>query len=150
MPQYVARHRQKMQESAIIVGANGGCPNFHGPKSHNSGMPTDEDIESVPSCYPDSLQNSSNNLWDMHAWRREVSNILKCLGRNRKKILKDIVQAMAELITLAEENFDIQESLIKPRKADHESEEHKRVLKASAAVQRKKICGQFLIGYQAP
>ena len=32
-----SKTQTKMQESAIIVGANGGCPNFQGPKSHNSG-----------------------------------------------------------------------------------------------------------------
>ena len=42
--------------------------------------------------------------------------------------MKDIVQAVAELVTLAEENFDIKKVLIKPRKADYESEERKRVL----------------------
>ena len=45
-----------------------------------------------------------------YAWRREASNILKCVGRYRKKKLKDIVQAMPELVTLAEENFDIKKS----------------------------------------
>ena len=29
-------------------------------------LSTDEDIESVPFCNPDSLQNSSDSLWDMH------------------------------------------------------------------------------------
>ena len=35
---------------------------------------------------------------------------------------------MAELATLAKENFEIKKVLIKPRKADHESEGSKRVL----------------------
>ena len=33
-----SKSQTRMQESAIIVGANGGCSNFPGPKSHNSGM----------------------------------------------------------------------------------------------------------------
>ena len=37
-----SKTQTKMQESAIIVGANGGCPNFKGPKSHNSGMVADK------------------------------------------------------------------------------------------------------------
>ena len=35
---------------------------------------------------------------------------------------------MAELVTLAEENFDEKKVLMKPRKAEYESEERKRVL----------------------
>ena len=37
-----SKTQTKMQESAIIVGANGGCPNFQGPKGHNSGMVEDK------------------------------------------------------------------------------------------------------------
>ena len=37
-----SKTQTKMQESAIIVGANGGCPNFQGPESHNSGMVADK------------------------------------------------------------------------------------------------------------
>ena len=41
-----------------------------------------------------------------YAWRREASNILKCVRRSKsKKTLKDIVQAMAE------ENFDIKKGM---------------------------------------
>ena len=36
------KSQTRMQESAIIVGANGVCPNFQGPKSHNSGMAADK------------------------------------------------------------------------------------------------------------
>ena len=84
------------------------------------------------------IQAIAYALWDMHAWRREASNILQYVGRNRKKTLKDIVQAMAELVTLAEENFDIQKVLIKPRKADYESEERKRVLKGKYSSAKEK------------
>ena len=35
-------------------------------------LSTDEDIESVPSCNPDSLQNSSDSLWDMHGGERRL------------------------------------------------------------------------------
>ena len=37
-----SKTQTKMQESAIIVGANGGCPNFESPKSHNNGMVADK------------------------------------------------------------------------------------------------------------
>ena len=33
-----SKTQTKMQKSAIIIGANGGCSNFQSPKSHNSGM----------------------------------------------------------------------------------------------------------------
>jgi len=62
---------------------------------------TDEDIESVPSCNPDGLQNSSDSLWDMHGGERRPIYYVR--RSKSKKTLKDIVQAMAELVTLAEE-----------------------------------------------
>ena len=37
-----SKTQTKMQESAITVGANGGCLNFQGPKSHKRGMVTDK------------------------------------------------------------------------------------------------------------
>ena len=36
---------------------------------------------------------------------RDVQYFIVRIGRNRKKTLRDIVQAMAELVTMAEENF---------------------------------------------
>ena len=51
-----SKTQTKMQESAIIVGANGGCPNFQSPKSHNSGMVADKpDV----SCEYSKLRNWS-------------------------------------------------------------------------------------------
>ena len=45
---------------------------------------------------------------------------------------------MVELVTLAEENFDIQKVLIKPRQADYQSEEHKRVLNGKYSIAEEK------------